>query len=64
MQTSQELSNPTLKNLDSYEYAIIAVINFRTWMKYINKIKDEMEKKNPPYDAYSWVTRLKLILVS
>ena len=45
MQTSQELSNPTLKNLDSYEYAIIAVINFRTWMKYINKIKDGMEKK-------------------
>ena len=45
MQTSQKLSNPTLKNLDSYEYAIIAVINFRTWMKYINKIKDGMEKK-------------------
>ena len=34
MRTSQDLLNPTLKNLDSYEYEILVVIYCRTWLRY------------------------------
>ena len=47
MQMSQDLSNPTLKKIYSYEYAILSVIYSRNgWdTKYIDKIKDKIGKK-------------------